>query len=257
MAVPVHEIENKRAGERHLVICLANIRSDAQASFEDWQKRKLKEISSRCGVLGVHSHQCSENSDFYTPGWMRTQFEKPDLPIPYEFLTIFEIEGDLEKSLDDGDWVDKYQKEANDFADSKMCAVWAYTQSGETLGESTSADIHHILVVFSNQIVGAEVGFEDFYNLHLAEVLETPGFLRAKRFWAKKNVFTPSWIVNCGDIGPNGMPFQHCAIYEVESGIEVAMSALSEQAKMFTTFGEGILDFEAIAGWRYVRLSDG
>ena len=61
MAVPVHEIENKRAGERHLVICLANIRSDAQASFEDWQKRKLKEISSRCGVLGGHSHQCSEN----------------------------------------------------------------------------------------------------------------------------------------------------------------------------------------------------
>ena len=60
----------------------------------------------------------------------------------------------------------------------------------------------HLVVVKSKAVDGREADFEAWYNgIHLGEVLALPGFITGQQF----------------RYGPDGAPFTHFAVFDVES----------------------------------------
>ena len=72
----------------------------------------------------------------------------------------------------------------------------------------------HLVVVKSKAVDGREADFEAWYNgIHLGEVLALPGFITGQQF----------------RYGPDGAPFTHFAVFDVESDdIEATLVGLGE-----------------------------
>ncbi|MEM9564551.1 MAG: DUF4286 family protein [Actinomycetota bacterium] len=82
----------------------------------------------------------------------------------------------------------------------------------------------HVLLVFTDPAEGREDDYNAWYNeVHLPEVLQTDGFVRAQRF-------------KVADLMPGVTDHQYVAIYELETDDPgAAMAALGHASKTFTT----------------------
>lgn len=81
----------------------------------------------------------------------------------------------------------------------------------------------HVLLVFTDPVEGKEEEYNSWYNdIHLGEVLETDGFVRAQRF-------------EVADLMPGVTDHSYVAIYELETeDPKAAMAALTGAAGNFT-----------------------
>ena len=97
----------------------------------------------------------------------------------------------------------------------------------------------HILVVFTNPVAGREEEFNRWYDdVHLAEVLALPGFVRAERFVASE-----AQLVKAG-------PWKYLAIYEIEADDpHQAMAALEAAAPDFVM--SEAFDSRQVRSWTY------
>jgi len=82
--------------------------------------------------------------------------------------------------------------------------------------------MRHVLIVLSDPVEGREDEYNDWYdNIHLAEVLQVPGFVAAQRF-----VAAPAMA------GREGSPRRYVSIYEIEADdVSGPMAALVAAAK--------------------------
>jgi len=82
---------------------------------------------------------------------------------------------------------------------------------------------HGLLVVQTEPKPGREHEFEEFYNsTHMAEILQTPGFVTARRYRTVESPRLPS--------GPDGGWHSNLAIYEIVSDdIAASYAALLER----------------------------
>ena len=81
----------------------------------------------------------------------------------------------------------------------------------------------HVLLVFTDPVEGREDEYNTWYNdVHLGEVLQTDGFVRAQRF-------------KVADMMPGVTEHEYVAIYELETDDPgAAMKALGAAGKGFT-----------------------
>ncbi|MDG2113251.1 MAG: hypothetical protein P8N02_11635 [Actinomycetota bacterium] len=81
----------------------------------------------------------------------------------------------------------------------------------------------HVLFVFTDPVEGKEDEYNSWYNdIHLGEVLQTDGFVRAQRF-------------KVSDMMPGVTEHEYVAIYELETeNPGAAMKALNGSLKTFT-----------------------
>jgi len=81
----------------------------------------------------------------------------------------------------------------------------------------------HVLLVFTDPVEGRDDEYNQWYNdVHLGEVLQTPGFVRAQRF-------------KVADTMPGVTDHEYVAIYELETDDPgAAMKALSGSAGQMT-----------------------
>ena len=78
----------------------------------------------------------------------------------------------------------------------------------------------HVLLVFTNATPGDDEEFNRWYDeVHLKEVLETPGFVAAERF-----------DLNDAQMAEADRAHRYLSIYEIEGDPTAAMKALEEMA---------------------------
>jgi len=89
----------------------------------------------------------------------------------------------------------------------------------------------HVLLVFTNSTPGDDEEFNRWYDeVHLKEVLETPGFVAAERFDLSKTQMDDAEHAH-----------RYLSIYEIEGDPAAAVKALEEMApgmNMSPTLGE-------------------
>ena len=104
----------------------------------------------------------------------------------------------------------------------------------------------HIVLVLTNPVEGREEEFNDWYdNTHLAEVLESAGFVAAQRF-------------RLADVQVGGHPnprHRYLAIYEVETD---DLAALKEQAQASRKERHltDALDWKGMTGWTFTPIAE-
>ena len=108
-----------------------------------------------------------------------------------------------------------YRHRPGDSLDNDNVAMWTFTQSGVQIGTAKPHEIDHLGISLANPTKGNLEWFEYWYTIHYREVAATPGFLTGRRFWAAVDILTPQWAIDHGEIGTNGLPFQHLVAYEV------------------------------------------
>ena len=219
-----------------------------EAQYHQWCDIHVHKVVSCDGVVSGQRYRMSPDYDIYTPGWMRI---RADLPRPFEFLVVYEIEGDLPAVIQGIRAKDDFFIRAGDSLDLDTVAMWAFTQNGPQMGTAAPGEVDHLGVTLANPTEGNHQAFEDWYAVHYQEVAATPGFLTGRRYWAALDILTPQWAIGHGDVGANGMPFQHLAMYEVGTPYADAKAALEEHRRTFTAFPDGAMDYDEIIGWRY------
>ena len=240
--------------DRHVLLVFTNPVIGQEDRYHQWHDVHTHEVASCDGVISGRRYRMSPDADLLTPGWMRTHADRADLPMPFEFLAVYEIEGDLPSVIQAITTKDDYSMRSGDSLDHNTVASWAFTQTGPQMGGTPPGEVDHLGISLANPTKGNHRAFEDWYAIHYREVMATPGFLTGRRFWAADNILTPQWAVDHGEAGLNGMPFQHLVMYEVGTPYAEAKPALEEQRNNFTVFPDGAMDYDKIIGWRYVPL---
>lgn len=223
--------------------------------YHRWYDIHLQEVVSCDGVVSERRYRMSPDADLLMPEWMRTYADRRDLAMPFEFLAIYEIEGDLATVVQAIATKDDYSIQPGDSLDYATVAMWAFTQTGAQIGAANPDEVDHLGISLANPTTGNLEWFEHWYTIHYREVMATPGFLTGRRYWAAANILTPQWAVGHGEVGTNGMPFQHFVMYEVGTPYAEAKPALEEQRKNFTVFPGGSMDYDKIIAWRYTPLA--
>lgn len=223
-----------------------------EARYEQWYEVHVREVVSCEGVVSGQRYRMSPDADLLTPEWMRNH---ADLPMPFEFLAVYEIEGDLPAAIQAITNTDNYSIHPDESLNHETLAMWTFTQTGPQIGAATPGAVDHLGISLANPTKDNLEWFEHWYTIHYREVAATPGFLTGRRYWAAVNVLTPQWAIDHGEIGANGMPFQHLVMYEVGTPYHEAKPALEQQRKNFTVFPDGSMDYEEIIAWRYTLLT--
>ena len=240
--------------DRHVLLVFTNPVVGLEDQYHRWYDVHLHEVVSCEGVVRGRRYQMSPDADVLTPKWMRTHADRRDLPMPFEYLAIYEIEGDLATVVQAIMTKDDYSIRSGDSLDNDNAAMWAFTQAGPQIGAAKPTEVDHLGISLANPTKGNLEWFEHWYTIHYREVMATPGFLTGRRYWAAVNILTPKWAVDHGEIGTNGMPFQHFVMYEVGTPYAEAKPALEEQRKKFTVSPDGSMDYDEIIAWRYTPL---
>lgn len=242
--------------DRHVLLTFTNPVIGQEAQFHQWHDIHTQEVASCQGVVRGRRYRMSPDADMLTPKWMRTHADRADLPMPFEFLAVYEIEGHLPSVIQGIATNDDYSMRPGDSLDHETVASWAFTQTGPQIGAATPDEVDHLGISLANPTKGNLEWFEHWYTIHYREVMATPGFLTGRRYWAAQNILTPQWAIDHGEIGPNGMPFQHLVMYEVGTPYGEAKPALEEQRNNFTVFPDGAMDYDQIIGWRYTPFGE-
>lgn len=242
--------------DRHVLLTFTNPVIGNEARYHQWHEVHLREVVSCDGVVSGQRYRMSPDADVLTPEWMRTHADRSDLPMPFEFMAVYEIEGDLAAAIEAISTKDDYSIRPGDSLYHDTVASWAFTQTGAQIGSASPGEVDHLGFSLANPTKGNLEWFEHWYSIHYREVMATPGFLTGRRYWAAVNTLTPQWAIDHGEIGTNGMPFQHLVIYEVGSPYAEAKPALEEQRKNFTVFPDGAMDYDEIIAWRYTPFGD-
>ena len=241
--------------DRHVMLVFTNPVVGLENHYHRWYDIHLHEVVSCEGVVSGQRYRMSPDADLLTPAWMRAHADRSDLPMPFEFLAVYEIEGDLAAAVQAIMTKDDYSIRPGDSLRHDNVVMWTFTQTGAQIGTARPNEVDHIGISLANPTKGNLEWFEHWYAIHYREVMATPGFLTGRRYWAADNILTPQWAVDQGEIGANGMPFQHLVMYEVGSQYAVAKPALEEQRKNFTVFPDGAMDYDKIIAWRYTPLA--
>ncbi|MXZ79391.1 MAG: hypothetical protein F4Z06_14100 [Acidimicrobiia bacterium] len=241
--------------DRHVMLVFTNPVIGQEDQYYRWYDVHLHEVVSCHGVVSGRRYRMSPDPDLLTPEWMRNHADRRDLPMPFEYLAIYEIEGDLAAAVQAITTKDDYSIRSGDSLDHDTVAMWAFTQAGAQIGTAKPTEVDHLGISLANPTKGNLEWFEHWYTIHYREVMATPGFLTGRRYWATANVLTPQWAVDHGEVGTNGMPFQHLVVYEVGTRYAEAKPALEEQRKNFTVFPDGSMDYGEIIAWRYTPLA--
>ena len=241
--------------DRHVMLAFANPVIGQEAQYHQWYDIHLHEVVSCDGVVSGQRYRMGPDSDMLTPGWMRIHADRADLPMPFEFLVVYEIEGDLPAVIQ-GIRTKDFSIQPGDSLDVDTVATWTFTQTGPQMGAAAPGEVDHLGVTLANPTSGNHQAFEDWYAVHYQEVASTPGFLTGRRYWAGLDFLTPQWAVDHGDVGSDGMPFQHLALYEVGTPYAGAKAALEDHRQTFTVFPDGAMDYDEIIGWRYVPYKE-
>ena len=102
--------------------------------YHRWYDTHLREVVSCEGVVSGRRYRMSPDADVLTPVWMRTHADRGDLPMPFEFLAVYEIEGDLATAVQAITTKDNYSVRPGDSLDNDTVAMWAFTQTGAQFG---------------------------------------------------------------------------------------------------------------------------
>ena len=223
--------------------------------YHQWYDVHAREVVSCDGVVSGQRYRMSPDADLLTPEWMRSHADRGDLPMPFEFLAVYDIEGDVAAAVQAITTKDDYSIRPGDSLDHDTVAMWTFTQTGAQIGAAKPGGVDHLGISLANPTKGNLEWFEHWYTIHYREVAATPGFLTGRRYWAAVNILTPQWAVEHGEIGINGMPFQHLVMYEVGTPYAEAKPALEEQRGNFTVFPDGSMDYDEIIAWRYSSLT--
>ncbi|MCY3576122.1 MAG: hypothetical protein OXH53_02295 [bacterium] len=243
------------SADRHVLLVFTNPVVGLEDQYHQWYDTHLHEVVSCDGVVSGRRYQMSPDADVLTPEWMRIHADRRDLPMPFEYLAIYEIEGDLPLAVQTITTEGNYSFRPGDSLDYSTVAMWTFTQTGTQIGTANPGDVDHVGISLANPTTGNLEWFEHWYTIHYREVMATPGFLTGRRYWAAANILTPQWAIDHGEIGTNGMPFQHLVMYEVGSPYAQAKPALEEQRRKFTVFPDGSMDYDEIIAWRYTPLA--
>ena len=101
----------------------------------------------------------------------------------------------------------------------------------------------HILVVLSNAADGKDDAFNSWYtNQHLHDVLKIPGYTAAQRFKLSE-----------AQLGPNAVPYQYLAIYEVEADELAAAGKALTGTEMYI---DPALDRDRTVAWFYSPITE-
>lgn len=244
------------SADRHVLLVFTNPVVGLEDLYHRWYDIHLREVVSCDGVVSGRRYRMSPDADVLTPEWMRTHADRRDLAMLFEFLAIYEIEGDLATTIQAITTKDDYSVQPGDSLDYDTVAMWTFTQTGPQIGAAKPSEVDHLGISLANPTKGNLEQFEHWYAIHYREVAATPGFLTGRRYWAAVDFLTPLWAVNHGEISSNGMPFQHLVMYEVGSPYAEAKPALEEQRKNFTVFPDGSMDYDEIIAWRYTPFGE-
>lgn len=242
--------------DRHVLLTFTNPVIGQETRYHQWHDVHIREVVSCDGVVSGQRFQMSPDADTLTPEWMRVHADRCDLPMPFEFLAVYEIEGNLAEVIQAITTKDDYSIRPGGSLDHDTVASWAFTQTGAQIGSASPGEVDHLGISLANPTEGNLEWFEHWYTIHYREVAATPGFLTGRRYWAAANTLTPQWAIDHGEIGTKGMPFQHLVVYEVGSPYAEAKPALEEQRKNFTVFPDGAMDYDEIIAWRYTPFGD-
>ena len=242
--------------DRHVLLSFTNPVVGQEDQYHQWHDVHLHEVVSCDGVVRGQRYRMSPDSDIYTPHWMRSHCDRTDLPMPFEFLAVYEIEGDLAAAVQAITTKDDYSIRPGYSLDHGTVASWTFTQTGPKIGAARPGEVdHHLGITLANPTEGNHQAFEDWYDIHYREVTSAPGFLTGRRYWAAFELLTPQWAVDHGDVGTNGMPFQHLAIYEMGASYDEIKPDLEEHRQTFSVFPDGSMDYDEIIAWRYTPLA--
>ncbi len=251
VSIPWWVVDNS---DRHVMLVFTNPVIGQEDLYHQWHDIHTREVASCEGVVSGRRYRMSPDADLLTPNWMRTHADRSDLAMPFEFLAVYEIEGHLPSVIQAITTKDDYSMRPGDSLDHDTVASWTFTQTGPQIGAATPDEVDHLGISLANPTKGNLEWFEHWYTIHYREVVATPGFLTGRRYWASHNILTPRWAVDHGEVGPNGMPFQHLVMYEVGTPYAEAKAALEEERNNFTVFPNGAMDYDEIIGWRYAPL---
>ena len=235
----------------HVMLVFTNPVVGREGLYHRWRDIHLQEVVSCEGVVSGQRYRMCPDSDLLTPEWMRVHADRADLPMPFEFLAIYEIEGDLPAVIQRITTRDDYSVRPGGSLDHDTVASWAFTRTGPTVGTASPGEVDHLGITLANPTEGYQRAFDDWYAVHYREVASSPGFLTGRRYWAARELLTPQWAVDHGETGAYGMPFQHLAIYEVGTPYAEAKAALDKHRATFTVFPGDSMDYDKIIAWRY------